>query len=50
MCGYDPFYNYELELDKQYAAYEHGFNSVEEYDSYLEDSRTNEEYERFAGK
>lgn len=46
MCGYDPFYWYEKELDEQYTAFEAGFNSVEEYKNYLDDCKTEDDYER----
>nr|DAL34601.1 MAG TPA_asm: hypothetical protein [Caudoviricetes sp.] len=45
MCGYDPFYWYEKELDEQYLAYENGFESVEDYKNSLDDDKTNDDYD-----
>lgn len=48
MCGYDPFYWYEKELDEQYLAYENGFDSVEEYQESLNDNKMNDDYDRYS--
>lgn len=48
MCGYDPFYWYEKELDEQYLAYENGFESVEDYLNSLDDNKTNDDYDRIS--
>lgn len=50
MCGYDPFYWYDWQLDRQAEAYEHGFETYEEYYNSIQDDKDNEDYERFAGK
>ena len=46
MCGYDPFYWYEKDLDEQYLAYENGIDSVEEYQESLNDNKMNDDYDR----
>lgn len=45
MCGYDPLYWYEKDLDEQYLAYENGFESVEDYKNSLDDDKTNDDYD-----
>lgn len=42
MCGYDPFYWYERQLDREYAAYQAGFESV---DNAKQDNRDNDTYD-----
>lgn len=31
MCGYDPFYWYDWELERQAKAYQAGYDTYEEY-------------------
>lgn len=45
MCGYDPFEQYEQELDREYLAFEHGFESYEDYKNYLDDNKANDDYD-----
>lgn len=45
MCGYDPFEQYEQQLDREYLAFEHGFESYEDYQNYLDDNKANDDYD-----
>lgn len=45
MCGYDPFYWYDWELDRQAIAQQHGFDTYEEYYNWLEDNKANDDFE-----
>lgn len=47
MCGYDPFYWYELELDRQYIAEQNGYDNYEDYITDLKDDIGNMQYDRW---
>lgn len=49
MCGFDPFYWYEQELDRQYIAEQHGYNSYEEYIADIKDDIGNMQYDEMKG-
>lgn len=44
MCGYDPFYWYETELDRDYIAWINGFDNYEEYYNSMKDDFENRTY------
>ena len=46
MCGYDPFYWYDWELDRQYEAFEHGFDNYEDYYNYIHNGIDNDIFDR----
>lgn len=45
MCGYDPFRWYDEELDREYEAYEHGYDSYEEYRETIEEHIGENQYD-----
>ena len=45
MCGYDPLYWYEWEIDRQALANDHGFDTYEEYINWLDDNKTDSDFE-----
>jgi len=44
MCGYDPFYWYEQELDREHIAYMHGYDNYEDYYNNKQDFKENQAY------
>ena len=46
MCGYDPFYWYDWELDRQYEAFEHGFDNYEDYYNSIQAELDNDIFDR----
>lgn len=50
MCGYDPLYWYEWELDRQYEAFQAGYDSYEDYYNAKQDDLQNDAYDRYANK
>lgn len=52
MCGYDPFYWYERELDTAYAMEQAVFDNLNDYYDYLEDLKNDtqtQDYESLKG-
>lgn len=47
MCGYDPFYWYELQLDREYEAFQAGFDNYEDYYTAIEDVKGNDDFDRW---
>lgn len=45
MCGYDPFYWYEKELDRDHIAWQNGFDNYEDYYVEMQDHKENLAYD-----
>ena len=48
MCGYDPFWFYNLQLDRQYEAEQAGYDNYEDYYNARQDDLMNDECDRYA--